>query len=239
MNGDIAGMFEAREYRDASGGVLKYRLHVPGGLKPGQKIPFILQIHGMGSRGSDNSAQLKNGVPGIMAHAEMRFMQLIVLAPQCPDDSYWVETDFGKPSHSMAPNPSRPMKMLLELLEKSLSELPVDMSRIYVSGISMGGFASWEVLQRKGHLFAGALIVCGGGDVSFAPQLKDIPIWCTHGDADTAVLPTRSRAMRDAISAAGGNVILSEYPGFGHDVWTPTYSNPAYLDWLFTQRKRV
>ena len=103
----------------------------------------------------------------------------------------------------------------------------------------MGGFGSWELAMRRPELFAAVAPVCGGGDETQAARLKNIPIWAAHGDADTVVWPVRSRTMVEAIKAVGGNVKYTEYPGVGHNSWTPFYSNPdGVLAWMFQQRKQ-
>ncbi len=226
-------------YQSPSGDTLPYRIHLPEaeGEKPsGEKFPLLLFLHGMGSVGNDNKLQIQTTPPRILDYASARGMRLILVAPQSP--CAWVDTDWRLPLHHMSKKTGKPIRLLTGLLEQCIRELPVDPDRVYVTGNSMGGFASWEMLQRKGKLFASALIVCGGGDPALAARLAKIPVWCTHGDADQTVLPERSRQMRDAVNAAGGHLILTEFPGVGHDAWTPTYSNPAFLDWLFSFRRR-
>ena len=106
-----------------------------------------------------------------------------------------------------------------------------------VTGVSMGGYGTWDAIQRKPGLFAAAIPICGGGDSARAQSLKNIPIWVFHGDKDTAVPVTRSRDMVNALNACGGKVQYREYPGAGHDVWTRTYADTSVLAWLFAQRR--
>ena len=129
------------------------------------------------------------------------------------------------------------MKLTLLLLQEALAKYPVDRSRIYATGISMGGYGTWDIIQRKPELFAAAIPICGGGDASLAPKIKDIPIWIFHGDADPVVPVVRSRDMYGALKAIGANVRYREYPEAGHDVWTRTYSDTEVLKWLFAQKR--
>jgi predicted peptidase len=108
---------------------------------------------------------------------------------------------------------------------------------VYLTGISMGGYGSWDLAARMPEWFAAVIPICGGGDETTAPKLKGLPIWCFHGAADKAVPVERSRTMVEAVKAAGGTVQYTEYEGVGHDSWSPAYRDPATLDWLFRQRR--
>ena len=236
--------FTAFQFRtlEENGHVLPYRIYQPAQLEPGKKYPLVLFFHGAGERGLDNRYQF------------YRFRDVtnfwekhpcIIIAPQCPPrvgnkdgESTWVQTGFGNPSHTMKTQPTWPMALAMKLLEKTIAENPVDTNCVYVTGLSMGGFATWEILQREPNKFAAAMPVCGGADLSFASKLAPIPIWVFHGDADTTVLPRRSRDMVAALTAAGGHAKYTEYPGVGHGAWTPTYSNPEVWDWLFAQEQK-
>jgi predicted peptidase len=114
----------------------------------------------------------------------------------------------------------------------------VDTQRVYITGLSMGGFATWELLQREPEKFAAAMPICGGGDLAFAGTLAHVPLWIFHGGADDTVQPKRSRDMAAALVAAGGQPIYTEYPGAGHDVWGQTYSDAKVWDWLFAQKRK-
>ena len=223
-------------FQNADGEKLNYRLYVPAHLPEGKKVPLVLFLHGAGERGDDNAAQLKHGVTDII-----RFTQTngpaILIAPQCPNGRKWVEVDWSAPSHTMPPTPSVSMKLALQLLREKMARLPVDPARVYVTGISMGGYGTWDVIEREPQLFAAAIPVCGGGDATRAAVIKDLPIWVFHGDQDGAVPVGRSRDMVRALKACGGNIQYREYPGAGHDVWTPTYADPAVLSWLFAQKR--
>jgi predicted peptidase len=129
------------------------------------------------------------------------------------------------------------MSLVLDLLPSLMSSLPVDRSRVYVLGLSMGGFGTWDIIARHPDWFAAAVPICGGADNSTAPRIAGLPIWVFHGGADTTVKTIRSRSMVDALIAAGGKPKYSEVPGVGHDVWNTAFASPELLPWLFAQRR--
>lgn len=237
-------MFSAFEPRtlEKDGHVLPYRFYQPPHMEPRKNYPLVLLMHGAGERGTDNRHQLY----GFREKAFWEKYPCIIIAPQCPkpvpglgdQENVWVQTGFGNPSHTMKEKPSWPLQFTMDLLDKVIAENPVDQHRIYVTGLSMGGFATWELIQREGDKFAAAIPVCGGADLVFAPKLVNLPIWVFHGDADKTVLPKRSRDMVAAITAAGGHPKYTEYPGVGHGAWAPAYSDPEVWDWLFAQTKK-
>lgn len=216
----------------------KYRLLRPAAVEPGQKLPLVLFLHGAGERGSDNERQLKY-LPTWLAEEENRRRHpCFVLAPQCRTDHKWVEVDWsGKTSVPQQPEMTVDMAAAVAALDAVLQAEPVDPARVYLTGLSMGGYGSWDLAARMPERFAAVIPICGGGDEATAPKLKPLPIWCFHGDADKAVPVERSRTMVEAVRAAGGRVQYTEYAGVGHDSWTPAYRATATLDWLFDQRR--
>lgn len=230
-------VFESRSYISPDGESLKYRIHLPAPMEEGQRYPLILFLHGAGERGDDNSKQLKYGPPALLQHALESGDPAIIVAPQCPKEKKWVDTPWDGAAHSMPVKPSLPMRLTIGLLEKLISDLPVDRDRVYVTGLSMGGFGTWDIIQRRPELFAAAIPICGGGDVDRADIIKDIPVWVFHGGADTVVMPKRSRDMVAALENLEGNVKYTEYEAVGHHSWNPTYANEEVLRWLFEQRK--
>jgi predicted peptidase len=231
-------VFKAAEFPVDQEEPLLYRIYQPEEFEPGRRYPLVLFLHGAGERGADNAAQLRHGVRDILKWSREMGEAAIIVAPQCPLQQRWVEVDWGRADHEMPTEPSAPMRSVLGLLARLQSDLPVDPERIYVSGISMGGFGTWDIIQRRPDIFAAAIPVCGGGDSKYAERIARIPIWAFHGDRDEVVLPQRSRSMIAALKAAGGSPRYREYPGVGHDSWTRTYSDPSVIEWLFSQRKR-
>ena len=227
---------------EKDGHVLPYRLYTPPVIEPGKKYPLVIFFHGAGERGLDNRYQFFRFAPFPFWEKYACY----VIAPQCPPkgpnggpdgESTWVATSFGAPSSGMKPSPTWPMQLAMEAISQTIRDNAIDTSRVYVTGLSMGGFATWEILQREPGLFAAAMPVCGGADTSYAPVLKDIPLWVFHGSADSTVLPSRSRAMVACLRRAGGEPKYTEFPGVGHGAWAKTYPDKTVWDWLFAQHK--
>jgi predicted peptidase len=226
----------AKEQFRSGDNVLPYRLMSPGNPKPGQKYPLVIFLHGAGERGNDNNVQLVHGVKEFAnAQAREKF-PCFLIAPQCPTGKRWVEVDWSAKQHDMPPKPSEPLNWLLALLEQMKKEKPIDTDRIYVTGLSMGGYGTWDLLSRHAEMFAAAVPVCGGGDEAKASVMKGVPIWVFHGAKDTAVIPERSRNMVAAVKKAEGNIKYTEYPEVGHDSWNKAYADPELLPWMFGQK---
>lgn len=234
---NLVDRFEAKVFETSDTIALPYRILSPPEIEPGQDYPLVLFLHGAGERGTDNTKQLVH-VAQELATAEMtdRF-PCFVVAPQCPEGERWVEVDWGLLAHEMPAQPSNPLKATLKLLEQLKRDLPIDADRVYICGLSMGGFGTWDAIQRHPELFAAAVPICGGGDPAYAEQIKTMPIWAFHGAADGAVKVQRSREMVKALQAIGGHVIYTEYPGVGHNSWAMTAENRLVWDWLFAHQR--
>jgi poly(3-hydroxybutyrate) depolymerase/lysophospholipase L1-like esterase len=227
--------FEARTFAAADGGKLPYRLLTPANIEPGKKYPLVLFFHGAGERGVDNALQLKHGAP-VFAKAENREkFPCFVFAPQCPRDKKWVDMDWGATSGTAPVNASPLQSMALAAVDALSGEFPIDPDRIYVTGLSMGGYMTWDLITRDPGRFAAAIAVCGGGDSAKAAAAKSIPVWAFCGLADNVVPPVRTQDMVASLRTAGGKAALTEYPGVAHDSWTYAYSEPNLLPWLFSQ----
>ena len=227
---------EAKEFTGADGGVMRYRIaeKLP---EDGEKIPLVVFMHGAGERGTDNAAQLKHGVGDIIDWLERHEKGYRLIAAQVPPGERWVAVDRTAKSHIMPEKPSETMSLMLEFLDLQLADPAVDTSRIYVTGISMGGYGTWDIVCRRPDVFAAAMPVCGGGDVEQAAKIASIPVWAFHGSADRTVRVCRSRNMVSALWAAGSDAHYREYPDAGHDVWTRTYRDAEVLAWFFRQKK--
>lgn len=153
-------------------------------------------------------------------------------------DYRWANMDWSAAKGGMGKEPSTPMRLTLEVLGKLQKEFSIDDKRLYLTGLSMGGYGTWDLLARHPDMFAAAVPVCGGGDESMAAKMKDVPIWCFHGGADPTVPTQRSRDMIKAIKDAGGNPKYTEYPGVGHNSWDKAYSEKELPAWLFAQVKK-
>lgn len=229
--------FDAKIFKSAKGKFLNYRIHLPEKLDPKKEYPFVLFFHGAGERGSDNKKQLIHGVKDLLAYSKRKNVPSIIVAPQCLAGEQWVNTPWGDLSHKMPVEPSDSMQLTIELLRESIKTLPVDKKRIYVTGLSMGGFGTWDILQRMPNIFAAAIPVCGGGDTEMANAIKTVPLWVFHGGSDNAVKTKRSQDMVAALRKVGGKVKYTEYRGVGHNSWDRTYRDENALAWLFHQSK--
>ncbi|MDB5321450.1 MAG: hypothetical protein JWN40_3081 [Phycisphaerales bacterium] len=375
--------FEAREYKDADGNVLLYRLYKPKNYNPNQKFPLVLFLHGAGERGNNNIAQVRDALHWSRDEVQTA-NPCFILAPQCPgkreafqlygtrkefnadfadydksagewktysiplaklttgakaylslinaadknsaaagefrninlheqgtaatpldlrkldfskhmgngkttvsedgttirfegdvrvkapleytvtpktvlefdfrstaqglshaiamdaDDFFdyrWANMDWSAKRGAAGKTPSTPMRLTLEVLAQLRKEFNLDEKRLYITGLSMGGYGTWDVIARNPTMFAAAVPVCGGADEATAPIIKDIPIWCFHGGADKTVPTERSQNMIKALKEVGGNPKYTEYPGVGHNSWDKAYSEPELPKWLFSQKR--
>jgi predicted peptidase len=234
---DALDHFSARTYKNEKQAVLLYRLMQPEGYQAEKKYPLVIFLHGAGERGNDNFAQLKHGMRDFASDENRKKYPAFVIAPQCPTNQKWVDVDWSKDSSTMPKEPAPSMQLTLELIAALQKEFSIDASRIYITGLSMGGYGSWDALQRHPEIFAAGAPICGGGDPAHAVKFKNVPVWAFHGDQDTAVKVNRSREMIAALKAAGATPKYTEYPGVGHDSWSATYKNPEFYTWLFEQQK--
>ena len=218
----------------SAGATLLYREYRPAATKP---LPLVIFLHGAGERGTNNVAQVKHGVGDLIRHSREKNQPILLLAPQCPPERKWVEVDWSAPTHATPASPSSPAGLLLEVVDALVKEKAVDPSRIYLTGLSMGGYGTWDLLTRRPNFFAAGLPICGGGDETRAGLITHVPLRVVHGDQDTAVPVARSRNMVEALRKAGGKPIYQEIAGAGHDVWTVTYRNPEIFDWLMEQKR--
>ncbi|MBO4513492.1 MAG: prolyl oligopeptidase family serine peptidase, partial [Victivallales bacterium] len=207
----------------------------PEKLLPDKKNPLVFFLHGAGERGDDNTAQLVHVLPEFAKLAADGRLDAFIAAPQCPELKQWVDTPWNLESHAMPVKMSRPLSMAMDLLSELLETLPIDKSKVCIMGISMGGYGTWDAIQRFPERFACAVPICGGGDAALAPKLAKIPIWAFHGELDNVVPVCRTKDMVGAIRNAGGTPKMTIYPDTYHDSWVKVLSEPGFLDWLKTQ----
>jgi predicted peptidase len=234
--------YEAKTYVNAEGQKLPYRLLKPEKIEPGKRYPLVLFLHGLGERGTENVRQLLWGAGEFAKAANRREYPCFVVAPQCPPTGLWVRHELKNlqsPQFALSEKPSEPMALVLELLDKLVAtDLPVDKNRIYVTGLSMGGFGTWDLIARRPNFFAAAIPICARADPVQAAKFKNLPIWAFHGDADPIVPVRHTKEMIEAIRKAGGAPKITIYPGVGHNSWTATYADPEVMAWLFAQKKK-
>ncbi len=205
---------------------LEYLLHLPKDLnrRKKEKWPLILFLHGAGERGSDLDRVRVHGIPRIVE--EWSDFPFITVSPQCPVNSWW----------------SDQIPALDALLNKVVAEYPVDEDRLYLTGLSMGGFGTWHLAVTYPDRFAALAPICGSGPwhAGFPERVRDIkhvPTWVFHGAKDRTVLPRESKVLVKALKACGGNVRFTLYPHAGHDSWTETYQNPELYEWFLSHKK--
>lgn len=228
--------FSVNQYIN-NGDTLRYRQLYPD-YDTMRKYPLVIFLHGSGERGNDNEAQLKWGVMNFATDQNMILHPAIVIAPQCPAHMQWGNFSRGKGTDLiLQTTPSKPMELLMELIHQAIKNLPVDTNRIYITGLSMGGFGTYDAIERYPHLFAAGVPVCGGGDVSRAATISNIPMWIFLGSEDAAVNPLFSLEMLQALTKAGAHPGFTQYPEVGHFSWLGAYSDPHMMEWLFRQHK--
>lgn len=197
---------------------LNYLIFTPKGYAAqDSKFPLLIFLHGSGERGDDLNLVKKWGPPSFVD--QQPDFPFITLSPQCPAEVWWNVDD------------------LQALLEHIIKEYRVDTTRIYLTGLSMGGFGTWAWACRYPHEFAAIAPVCGGGDLQFADELIHTPVWAFHGQDDPVVPAQRSTDMVYEVNRNGGNARLTLYPGVGHDSWIPTYQSKELYDWLLQNHK--
>jgi predicted peptidase len=228
---------DALVYKDKDGKTLPYRLMKPVGYDPSKKFPLVVFLHGGGERGTDNQKQMVHGVPQFASKENREQYPCFLIAPQCPEKVQWVDVDWKLPAHTIPMEMTEPTRLTMELIEAIEKEFSIDKSRIYITGLSMGGFGTWDLLARYPHVFAAAVPICGGADEATAAQIKNVPIWAFHGAKDGTVQIIRSRNMVAALEKAGGKPKYTEYPDVGHDSWNPAYKDAEMFKWLFAQKK--
>ena len=229
-----ASDFQARTFTDAQGKTLNYRLYVPKNYKAGEKYPLILFLHGSGERGSDNQKQVGYFAASVFADdATQAARPCFLVAPQCPEKDSWAAIHGTKQDVEFSAAPTEPMRLTIAMLDALQKEFSVDPNRLYITGLSMGGYGTWDALARYPGLFAAAIPICGGGDPKMAKKMTNTPIWDFHGGADPTVPPARSHHMIIALRDAGGEPNFTEYPGVGHNSWEKAYREPELAAWLF------
>ncbi len=199
------------------------------------RYPLVIFLHGADERGNDNEKQLIHGVTLFAQPSIQEKFPCFVIAPQCPKGKRWVEVDWRLDKHQQPADPSISLQLTMELIDSIIQQYPIDTTRIYVTGLSMGGFGTWDAISRYPNKFAAAAPVCGGGDEQTAHKIK-IPVWAFHGTKDKAVKVERSRNMITTMQQNGASPKYTEYPKLGHFVWGKAYSKEL-LQWLFDQKK--
>ena len=216
---------------------LPYRLVAPATVADGATYPLVVFLHGAGERGDDGVSALRHFADRMATSSMRARYPCFILAVQCPKEQRWVDADWSAATPpTFADRPTPAMDAVIAALRATASSRPIDRSRIYLTGLSMGGYGTWDLAARHPDWFAAAVPVCGGGDPATGPRFAGLPVRAVHGTKDGVVPPERTRAMVSAIRAAGGAADLIELD-CGHDAWTVAYTPECTLDWLFAQRR--
>jgi len=251
----ILEAFESAEFTDSNTNFrLNYRFYNPleaktdndesslkndiaSSNRDSKKYPIIIFLHGAGERGDGNIKQLIWGSKELLKTAKTPGKEAFLLFPQCPENTRWVDVNWDDQiSHSTPSTISDPLAAVWSLVHKMKEEYPIDESRIYVIGLSMGGYGTWDLLQRFPNEIAAAVPICGWGNPDTATKLLTTPIWAFHGAADNVVPVSRSQNIVRAIQERGGKLVrYTEYPYVGHNSWSPTLATNELWDWLFAQ----
>jgi predicted peptidase len=202
---------------------LNFQLYGNPKWKGTERYPLVIWLHGAGQSGSDNEAQMGGATKPFTEEANQEERPCFVLAPQCPDRAIGFRNE-------VAGN-------LMKLIRSLSDSLPIDESRIYLTGSSMGGSGSWYLGTEHPGVFAAIIPLCGGGDPSKASALKETPLWAFHGDKDEDVPLERSTSMIEAIKTAGGTKAqITILEGEGHLITSVVYVKPELHEWIFAQR---
>lgn len=215
--------FLEKKYKDADGKEIPYIVFVPHNYKPDVASPVLLFLHGAGETKGGSKMPVEVGLGTAIKKREKTF-PFITIIPQAQTRGWQYEGANGK--------------MALAMLEAVNKEYKTDPKRTYLSGLSMGGYGTWSIASALPDKWAAIVPICGGGDPKNAEKLKNIPIWCFHGDKDTAVPVQRSRDMIEAIKKAGGSPKYTEYPGVAHNSWDKAYDTDELYEWLLKQVKK-
>jgi predicted peptidase len=214
--------FIDKVYKGPDGKESKYIVFVPPSYTGDKEYPVLLFLHGSGSKGTDGKKQAAGGLAKAIRANEKDFA-FIAIFPQA--EKTW---QAGSADANMA----------LGILDQVQKDYKTDSKRVYLTGLSMGGFGTWSLAARNPERWSAIVPICGGGDPKSATKIKDLPCWCFHGDADKTVPVERSRAMIEALKAAGGQPKYTEYPGIDHNSWDKAYATRELYDWLLMQKMK-
>lgn len=238
-------LYQKREFKITDNKVMPYRILFPENYDRSQKYPLVVFLHGVGERGGDNEKQLTHGAKLFLSAEARKNFPCIIVFPQCATEGYWssVKIDVNKKPIEFDFDYTRPITDQLDAvigaLKKTIRQESVDRKRVYISGLSMGGFGVFEIVSRAPKMFAAALPICGGGDVKhYSKKVKRIPFWVFHGADDPIVDVRYSREMVEKLKLLGVSVKYAEYRGVKHNSWDNAFAEPDFLKWMFSNQRR-
>ena len=217
-------MYTKHYYKAEFGQSFHYLKYTPKGAPAGEKLPLVIYMHGAGERGNTDGSQ----VDLVSVHGYFKYIKqgkeypVMMVAPQCPAGNYWGSY----------------VESLNRFLDHVIAENNVDTTRIYLTGNSMGGTATWLWALDNAERFAAIAPVCGEGISWYGGRLSDLPVRAFHGDCDTVVSPHQSLAMVSAINlySKKANASLTLFPGVAHNAWDPTYEGDSLIEWFLEHR---
>jgi predicted peptidase len=222
---------------------IRYLLFVPKNYKAdGDKQPLMLFLHGLGECSNDDLSSVKVHGPAKIVDGKPDF-PFVVVTPQCPPPpGYNPDAPAARKSEELIELVRRAWKPeeLIQLVDHVESKLNIDRKRVYVTGLSMGGYGAWRLAASYPDRFTAIVPICGGGDPDrMAEPLSHVPIWAFHGAKDSVVPVKESQEMVDAIRQKNGDVKFTVYPDVEHNSWTATYDNPEVYDWLLAHKRNA
>lgn len=225
---------------------LPYRILYPEMYKATKAYPLLVFLHGSGERGNDNNAQLIHGGEVFAREAIRSHFPSIVIFPQCPVGSSW--SNYKKDHHPEKGNidiisdsePPVSQKLLKALMDSMVNNRLADAKRVYLGGLSMGGFGTYDMIVRYSHYFAAAFSICGAGDIpQIMQKARHVPLWIFHGELDDVVSPEPDRGLYKALMTSGvQHVMYTEFPGLKHNSWDAAFAEPKLLPWLFSNKRK-
>ncbi len=220
-----------------SSDTIPYRLIYPEKQTLTKKYPLLIFLHGMGTRGKDNEQPFGKFSAFFSDSITANKFPCYILIPQCPKNDVWVSFPGFPNSLSVSPEPTPAAQSVLSLIHQLLATKNIDARRIYLSGYSMGGEGTFDLLTREPELFACGIPLAAVADTSKAGLIKNIPLWAFHGSEDKVNDVKYSRMMIEAIKEKGGNPLYTEIKGAGHDCRNEAYLNEKLWKWVFEQKK--
>lgn len=232
----------AGAFISSEGTELHYRIFVPFDYTPEKKYPLLLSMHGAGeefiSAPEDISSSMRV-MCNLFNLKDTPITEAVIICPQCPqaEGEKWVNAEWSDGRFDIETAETPWIRAVLELVHDIETKYSIDTDRRYVGGLSMGGFATWYLISRYTELFAGAIAICGGADVTVAEKLKDFPVYTAHGALDDVVPVEGTRAMVKALQDAGSTKVhYRELPDIDHIAWHAITKDPTAINWLFSHK---
>jgi len=221
---------------------LNYRILKPLNYDSNKQYPVLLFLHGAGERGDDNSSQLTHGGRLFLDTYNRKKYNSWIIFPQCSTDDRWanlVNDDWDLNFKDTLTKPNKSLNLVIRFMDEFIQKKQVDTQRIYVSGLSMGGMGTFEILYRRPNMFAAATPICGNGSTGLATMYAEkVSIWIFHGSDDKVVSPNHSLNMANAIIKSGGSPKLTLYEHVGHNSWDNVFAEENYLKWIYSKVKK-